>query len=114
MELLGIVMLLAAGMLMPVVMGVFMLDFRIVMPESRDKYFSKSRPQQIPANKNAARIFLRLITSNGPGTLDHVEFYPLVSARQRTLRACELAKDARGSCVQKPDQMRRGWQFRML
>lgn len=91
--------------LMLMSMFVFMLDFRIVMPKSRDKYFSKSGAQQISTDKDTTGIFLGFVSGDGPCAFYKVKLKPLISAGERTLCTSKLAKDSCGRGIQKPDQM---------
>ena len=106
--------------LMPMFMFVFVfalmfvLDFRIVMPKSRDKYFPKSGAQQITTDKDTTGIFLGFVSGDGPRTFYKVKLEPLISAGERTFCTSKLAKDSCGRSIQKPDQVCGRRKLRML
>ena len=92
-------------------MIVLVSQIRLLVPERWHKHLTKSMTQQVAANKHTPRLFLRLITRNGPRTFYQVKLDPLITARQRSLCARKLSKNASRRCVQKPNQVRWTWKL---
>ena len=90
------IMMTLMPMFVSALMLMFVLDFRIVMPKSRDKYFPKSGAQQITTDKDTTGIFLGFVSGDGPRTFYKVKLEPLISAGERTFCTSKLAKDSCG------------------
>ena len=90
---------------------VLVSQVRLLVPKRWNKHLAKSMTQQVAANKHASGLFLRLIARNGPRTFYQVKLDPLITARQRTLCASKLSKNASCRCVQKPNQVRWTWKL---
>ena len=73
---------------------VLVSQVRLLMPERRHKHLTKSMTQQVAADKHAPGLFLRLIARNRPCALYQVKLDPLIAARQRSLCARKLSKNA--------------------
>ena len=91
-----IAMLMHAMTVLVVAMRVIVLvsQVRLLVPERRHKHLAKSMAQQIAADKHAPGLFLRLVARNCPRAFYQVKFDPLITARQRSLCARKLSKNA--------------------
>lgn len=113
MSMLVVAVLMHAMTVLVVAVRVIVLvsQVRLLVPERRHKRLTKSMTQQVAADKHAPGLFLRLVARNGPRAFYQVKLDPLITARQRSLCARKLSKNAGRSCIQKPNQVRWTWKL---
>ena len=75
-------------------MIVLVSQVRLLVPKRRNKHLAKSVAQQVAADKHTPGLFLRFVTRNGPRAFYQVKLDPLIAARQRSLCARKLSKNA--------------------